>query len=214
MNRTFRDRDHLYIFNEKGYTPLPFLFFGGPMLRILLLIFVVPLAACTTLEVTEVDPDTGLLPSMSGSEASVVVNKPFDIDSRKSLAVATGADFVTGQLKELGFFDEVIDREGLEKAIVAANLTDDIPSVQDRIGLNRAAKFYKPFMWVHFEVRSEGRTDYLQIVLTDPITMEDLFVAERVMDFAWAGVNDQNTFYPVFNALIDYLKDNSETYGK
>lgn len=70
------------------------------------------------------------------------------------------------------------------------------------------------FLWVRWDTRKEGSTEYLQLVLTDPLTLDDYFIAETVFDMVWAGVNDQNNWYPSLNALIDYIRKNSKTYGK
>src|SRR4030067_868418 len=104
--------------------------------------------------------------------------------------------------------------DDLEKRIIAANLATKVPTVADRIGLSNAAKKYKPFMWLRFDTRGGGRDKYSQLVLTDPLTMEDYFITETYLDYFWTGVNDQNNWYPMFNSLVDYIKKNSKTYKK
>lgn len=54
--------------------------------------------------------------------------------------------FVLGQTKALGYFNEVIANEQLEVRIIQTNLGDKVASVRERIGLNNAAKHYKPFV--------------------------------------------------------------------
>jgi hypothetical protein len=49
---------------------------------------------------------------------------------------------------------------------------------------------------------------YLQLIATNPDTLEDVFVSEVHLDFVWAGVNDQNSRYPLFNALIEWMNKN------
>jgi hypothetical protein len=170
------------------------------------------LSACTSLQVVEVDARTGYFPS--STKANAVTSKPVDLDAQKALAVVPNGGFSEGLLTNLGYFDEVITVDELVNRIIAANLTDRVPSITDRIGLNNAAKHYKSFLWLHYESRGTGAQQYRQLVLTDALTMEDYFVSETFLDYIWTGVNDQNNWYPMFNALIDYVKSNSKTYRK
>ena len=124
------------------------------------------------------------------------------------------SEFVTGQVRNINYFAEVITVEELEKRVIAAGLTDKIPVIRDRIGLANAAKFYKPFLWLRFDARGIRPNQYAQLILTDPATSEDYFVTETKLDYLWTGVNDQYNWYPMFNALIDYIKQNSRSYAR
>jgi hypothetical protein len=97
---------------------------------------------------------------------------------------------------------------------VRNGLAEKVPSITDLIGISNAAKYYKPFLWLHAKTHGASRDMYTQFILTDPLTLDDLFIVETHLDFIWTGVNDQNNWYPMFNALIDYIKSNSRTYGK
>lgn len=170
------------------------------------------LCACTQLKVVPVDPQTGHFPT--SNKATVVINEPIDLDERKSLILVASDEFDSAMVKNIGYFDEVISIKELQNQIIAKNLTSKIPSVQDRIGLNNAAKNYKPFLWLKFETRGAGLNKYARYTLIDPLTMKEYFATETHLDRIWAGVNDQNNWYPMLNAFIDYIRQNSKTYGK
>lgn len=178
------------------------------------------LAGCTTMKVVTPDPNTGYFTgSKSGNtktvkKATIIKNVPVDLDSKKQLIVVVGEEFSPQMVKNLGYFDSVVNFKELEELIIKNNLTDAVPDVNSRIGLNKAAKAYKPFLWLHWNTRKDGNKSYQQLVLTDPLTLEDYFVSETYLDYVWAGVSDQNNFYPAFNALVDYIKDNSKTFKK
>ena len=180
------------------------------MYKFITAIFMVFLAGCTNMKVVEPDPQTGLFPATK--TATITKNVEIDLDNKKSLILVPNGDFTGNMVRNIGFFDEVINFEDLEKIIIRENLTDAVPGVGDRIGLNKAAKSYKPFLWLRWDSRKDGIKEYSQLVLTDALTMEDYFVAETYMDYAWAGVNDQNNHYPMFNALVKYLKQHSESF--
>ncbi len=180
------------------------------MKKILLMFFALALSACSSLKIVEIDPNTGYFPTKN--KATIVTKKSFDLDERKSLILVSNSEFEQKQMENIGYFDEVITFEDLESLIVKNNLGDKIPSVKDRIGINNAAKHYKPFMWFRFDTRGTGNQQYAQFILTDPLTLEDYFVTETHLDKMWVGVNDQYNWYPMFNSLIDYIKENSKTY--
>lgn len=183
------------------------------MTRLLsLLLAVLLIDGCTQMKVAEVDPKTGYFPTTV--KASVLTSKPIDLDAKKSLLLIPNQDFVKGQIANVKYFDEIMTFADLEKRIVQANLSDKVPSVRERIGVSNAARHYKPFLWFRYERKGEGRDQRGQFILTDPLTMEDLFVTETALDYVWAGVNDQNNWYPMFNSLIDYIRQNSRTYKK
>jgi len=180
------------------------------MKKISLLVILLFLGACSSLKVVELDKETGFFPSKN--KATVVTNKATMLDKNKSLILVPNSEFEKNQIINIGYFDEVITHEELETLIVKNNLGDQVPSIKDRIGINNAAKYYKPFLWLRFDIRGTGNKQYAQYILTDPLTLDDIFVVETHLDYIWAGVNDQSNWYPMFNALIQYIKDNSETY--
>ena len=59
------------------------------------------------------------------------------------------------------------------------DLTDEIPTIRGRIGLNKVAKAYKSFLWFRYETRRDGNKTYAQYILTDPLTLEDIFITEK-----------------------------------
>ena len=172
----------------------------------------VMLAGCgTQMKVVKLD-DSGHFPTKK--EATVVTSVAVDLDERRGLLVAPNGDFTADMVRNIGYFDEVINFEELEKRIVTNNLTDKVPSLQDRIGINNAARHYRPFLWLHWDSRKDGTKVYQQLKLVDALTLDEYFVAETYLDVIWAGVTDQNNAYPAMNALIDYLRANSATFGK
>lgn len=169
------------------------------------------LLACSSQKVVELDK-TGHYPGRT--TANVILSKPFDLDSRKSLILVPPNDFIKGEVTNMRYFGEVITPDELQTDIVKSGLSEKVPTISDRIGLNNAAKNYKPFLWFHAKNHGAGTDTYSQFILTDPVTLDDLLIVETHLDFIWTGVNDQNNWYPMFNALIDYIKSNSKTYGK
>jgi hypothetical protein len=169
-------------------------------------------ASCSSLKVAQVNPQTGYFPGQK--KAPVVSAEPIDLDSRRDLIVVGKSDFLVGQLQNINYFGEVITVEELEKRIIAAGLTDKVPSVRDRIGLSNAANHYKPFLWLRLNTRGSQPNAYAQFILSDPRVSEDYFVTETKLDYMWTGVNDQANWYPMFNSLIDYIKQNSRSYQR
>jgi hypothetical protein len=170
------------------------------------------LAACgTQMKVAEVDNATGALKSDKGTvtKATVVTSRAASLAKFGGTAYVTnGGEFGVNQLKATNLFTEVLNYDDLQKLIVAKNLQDKVPSVGEPIGLSRLAKVYKPFLWVSFKRITKENKPYLQMIATNPENLEELFVAEVFLDFVWAGVNDQNSRYPLFNAFIEWARKN------
>ena len=187
------------------------------MLRLFVLLAAGLLGACTMMKITTPNPQTGYY--RAEKQAKILVSKPIDLDARKSLILVPycSCQFTKSEVANIHYFDEVIDIEDLEKRIIAANLTDKVPTVRERIGIANAAKYYRPFLWLKYEgaggTGAYGVPNAVHLQLIDPATQEELFVAEVQVDMIWTGVNDQYTWYPLFNALIDYIKANSKTYS-
>lgn len=53
---------------------------------------------------------------------------------------------------------------------------------------------------------------HAQLILTDALNAEDYFVTDTPI--GWNSENDQHNWYPMFNSLIDYIKQNSQSYGR
>ncbi|MDP2713713.1 hypothetical protein [Rheinheimera sp.] len=179
--------------------------------NILLLVLSCCLAACSSMKVAQLDPNTGRFPTKT--TATVIKSEKVDLDSFKSLLLLPDNDFVKGQIANVKYFDKTMTRDDLETLVITNNLTDKVPSVRDKIGINKAYHAYKPFLWLRFETREDNGKTYGQFVLTKPDTLEDIFIVEKHFDYVWAGVNDQNTWYPMFNAIVDYIDENSNTWS-
>lgn len=180
------------------------------MKRLILVSFILLCAACTAGKVAVVSPETGYF--KTSKFANTVTSKDADLDAMKSLLLIPNEDFVKGQIANIMYFDALITIEELEKEIVINNLQDQVPNVQGSIGVNKAYKEFKPFLWFRVDTRGSGTEQYAQFKLTDPETLDDIFVAEIHLDYIWEGVNDQSTWYPLFNELIRYIEKNSSTY--
>lgn len=170
------------------------------------------LAACgTQMKVAEIDPSSGMLKSegAGATKATVITSKAASMASFGGTAfVSNGAEYGVNQMKATKLFTEVLSYDDLQRLVVAKNLQDKVPSISEPIGLSRLAKVYKPFLWVNFKRVTKENKPYLQMVATNPENLDELFVAEVYLDFIWAGVNDQNSRYPLFNAFIEWARKN------
>jgi len=179
------------------------------MKRILVLLIIAGLTACGTVgEVTTRQEDGKFKAS---KEAEVVISKPFDLDSHKSLLVVPNGKYMLGMSENIGYFDKVMKFEDFEMAIIKDNKQEEVGPLSGKIGLSNAYRKYKPYLYIRF-ARNKDKANYLQLKLINPNTAEELFVAETYMDYIWVGVNDRNTFNPLFNAFVNYIKENSKTF--
>jgi len=165
--------------------------------------------ACTYFEVAEIDPATGYI--KANREATIITSKDIELDEFKSLLLISDSEFLKEQVQAIDYFDELMTQADLEKDIIRNNLQEKVPTVRDQIGLNKAYKNYRKFLSFEYDSRGTGTEKYSQFKLVNPGTLEDIFVAEIKLD-AMVGINDQYTCYPLFNALIRYIKNHSKSY--
>lgn len=153
--------------------------------------------------------DKGYLPTQY--KAKIVKSVPVDLDSKKDILLVgiTPLDFHKSQLQNIGYFDKLLTHEELEKIIVQEGLTDRVRTVYGQIGINSAARHYRNFLWWTFEGRQENGKKYLQYKLVDALTLDEYFVVESAVH---GYESDLRNNYPMFNALIDYIKSNSRIY--
>ena len=149
----------------------------------------------------------------ASKKADILVNKPFNLDENKSLLVVPNSPFMKGMVEEIGYFDKVITFDDLEKDIIKDNKQDEVGTLNGKIGINNAYRKYKKFLYLKFDDNKE-KSKRIQLKLVNPEDFDEIFVADTLYDDFWVGVNDQNTFNPLFNALITYIKGNSKTYVK
>lgn len=169
------------------------------------------LVACSNMKVAQLDTATGRFPTKV--QATVVKSEAVNLDTMNALLLLPDHDFIKGQIGNINYFQKMITLEDLETLIIKNDLTDKVPSVRDKIGINKAYKAYKPFLWLRFDTREQDGKTYGQFIITKPDTLEDIFIVEQHLDYVWAGVNDQNTWYPLFNAIVDYIDKNSKTWS-
>ena len=168
------------------------------------------LTSCTVQKVSE-KKETGFFEATK--EAEILVNKPFDLDNNKSLLIVPNNTFTKGMVEKIGYFDRVITFDDLEKEIIKDNKQDEVGSLTEKIGINNAYRKYKKFLYLRFDDNKE-KSKRIQLKLINPENFDEIFVGDTLYDDFWVGVNDQNTFNPLFNALIKYIQTNSKTYKK
>jgi len=176
-----------------------------------LTILIFLLSGCTNLKVANLDPNSGRF--KTDEKATVLKSNKIDLDLKKSLLLVPEHPFIKGQIKNINYFDKTITFSELETLIIKNKLTEKVPSLHNKIGIYKAYNAYKPFLWLRMEIREDGFKRYAQFIITDPKSQEDLFIVEKYLDYIWAGVNDQNTWYPMFNSIVDYIEQNSKTWS-
>lgn len=175
-----------------------------------LLFTVFCIQSCTVMKVSDKNQD-GFF--QSSKKADILVNQAFDLDNNNQLLIVPNNTFMIGMAEKIGYFDRVITFDDLEKEIIKDNKQDEVGPLTGKIGINNAYRKYKKFLFLKFD-DNKNKSKRLQLKLVNPENFDEIFVGDTLYDDFWVGVNDQNTFNPLFNALITYIKANSKTYGK
>ena len=187
--------------------PLPTFNLFMKTLFVPLLVLVFLISSCKALQVSDRNSDGYFEAS---KKAVTKVSVPYELDKNKALILVTDHDFVKGMVGKIGFFGEVITFEDLEKSIIKDNKQEEIGPISGRIGLSNVYKKYKKFLSLTIEFND--KRNKIKLKLINPETFDEIMVAETEFDTVMAGVYDRNTYNPLFNSLIDYIKGNSETF--
>lgn len=170
------------------------------------------LAGCNTIgQPKAIDPATGRIPTqtMFGEGTPVVIkSEKIDLKKYKSFVLALGGDFFRDQTVKLGYFDQVVDREGMEKLLIQNNKSDIVSDVTSLLSWKKIADNYKPFIVLKPDSRSEGNIRYFQLKVIQADTATEVFISEVKMDFIWKGVNDDTVFYPLYNSFLTWMDQN------
>lgn len=182
------------------------------MKNIIIATLLLCLSACggTQFTVVKPDPKTGYFSesaAISLGTADIVESKPRQFEKYQELLVVTAGDFFREEMQLTGYFDRVIDFQELQRIIIKEGLDDEIPQIDGLIGMKKVSDHIGPFLWLRGDQRYEGNDKYVQLILTDPLTAEDVLIAEVVIDI-WVGVFDNNTWYPLLNAVVNWIQAN------
>lgn len=168
---------------------------------------VICLTACGTFEkVTTLDPETGHFPARNKT-VTVMKNIKVNVDTLKTLIIVPNTPYWIEMTKNMKFFNQVMTFSEFESDIIKKGLADKIPTVSDRIGLNRAYKYYRPFVILNLTKVQKDNGWFAGLKLYDPGKVDVIFQNEIWLNLMADGWSDQGTMYPLFNSLLDYLKE-------
>jgi len=171
---------------------------------------IILLTSCGTFEkAAMMNPSTNYFPSKDNKQKSVIVLKkiPVDADTLKTLLVVPTTDYWLQMGQNLKYFEKVLTYDQFQSAIVKEELSEKIPNVSDKVGLNRAYNVYKPFVILNLTKVKKGNGWFAGLTLYDPNRAETIFENEIWLNLMWDGWTDQGTMFPLFNSLLDYLRE-------
>lgn len=171
------------------------------------------LVACIPAKnVAKFDQKTGVIQVEQGKKlgkAEVIKNTKINISKYKEMVFFSSNQYYIEyghkQLKEIGYFEEVMKFDDLEKLVIKNKLQDKVIDLNSQIGLSRLAKNYKPFLWVKLTPYTENNESYMKLTASNAEDAEDIFEART----SWSGSSDESVLYPLYNELSLWIRNNS-----
>lgn len=163
--------------------------------------------------VRNIDPQTGRIETntiIPTQAVSVLKSEKIDFLKYRNLALVLGGDYVVNQIREMNIFNEVVDRQGMEKRLIQEGKDSLVSDVTNLISWKKIYDNYEPFLVIQPDFRDENRTSYFQLKVVTPDNAEEVFFCEIKMDYVWRGVSDEQVFIPCFNAFLDWVDMNKK----
>ena len=154
---------------------------------------------------------TGRIPtgSMYGKiNVNVTKAEACDLKEYKPMILVLGSKFFKDQTAKVGFFEKVVDRQGMEQLLIQEGKSEIVTDVTNLLSWKKIADNYKRFIVLKPDIREEGRHSFAQLKVIQADTAKEVFVAEVKLDFMWKGVNDDTVFYPLYNSFLDWCDKN------
>jgi len=193
-------------------------------LRIWVGIVMFTLSGCvagTTFEVAKIDPATGLFKARKVLDPkNILVEEKIPVQKYKQaiLLLVDGdrskyQEFWKGSFENMGFFDNVLLVDDFERYLIQKNLATQFDDIKSMMTLNKIQKEIGDFLVAQIDYENESDVK-LELKITDPGTGKIVFKAKNIYlfnEYYWTGIDyDGCLFYPVFNEVFKWIKNNSK----
>jgi hypothetical protein len=116
------------------------------------------------------------------------------------------------EMLEISGLSNFVDKTDLENFVIANNLGEKVPSLNNRIGYNQLSKYVGQYLIIATDLRNlVGDWWLFSITVYDPVSSETKFHASKKA-FNFVGM-DKPLLLPVFNALKTWV-DESKSLQK
>lgn len=170
-------------------------------------------------QVIKPNPTTGYFSELKVNKREILISRPLKDVKEYNLVYLRGKEgclagpcynFTKSMLLNLGVFEQVIGTNELEQVIIKGGPSHSVSNITDLVGLNQLSAQIGKFLVVDAsmsQVPGYSGLFQFEVEIKNPTDGETYFHAYR------AGRNytglDNPILYPVFNAIIDWLKDSS-----
>lgn len=187
--------------------------------NIILLYSLILLAGCTTFSPAQIDKKTGYIPIPLEWEITPTISKKIKLADYKKFAVIVVGKydpivykrFWLDSIRNIGYFDEVLDKEGLSSLIFRKNLQEKAINSTDPFNLYKLQKLLGNFLVIKPTFIFKGG-DYYSAEMQVINPKNDVILFKIKNDaFNFSGL-DHPLFYPMLNAFIKWVQENDKNY--
>lgn len=165
-------------------------------------------------KVSTLDSITNRFPALKNRKATIIIAKKINPDTLKSLIVVPEGEYFKEMVTNLKYFEEIKTIEELQNDITKKEVTKEIHNLSSLIALNKAYRFYKPFVVLKINKKKalidNEKTPVYEMFLYDPKSTEYIFHSRIKYDSFIEGEGAKNIMYPLFNSLLDYINEENE----
>lgn len=174
-------------------------------------------SGCTTFEPAKINKKTGYIDSVFKSKPTIT--KKIQVKQYKQMALVVMGDdlkdsyklFWIDSIKNLNYFNRVVDKERLDQWIFQKGFQDRAPGSTDPIALYKLFKLVGNFLIIKPTLYMEENWYVAKLQVITPQNNEIVF---EVKDTAKnIGGLDQPLLYPMLNSFIKWMSDNDQDYN-
>ena len=165
-------------------------------------------------KISSLDSITYRFPALKNKKATIIIAIKTNPDTLKTLIIVPDGTYYKEMINNLKYFEEIRTIEELQNDIHKKALKEEIQNLSSLIALNKAYRYYKPFVILKIKkgkaTIDDKKTAFYEMSLYNPKSTDIIFQSRISYDPFIEGEGAKNIMYPLFNSLLDYLNEQNK----
>jgi hypothetical protein len=165
-------------------------------------------------KVYSLDSISNRFPTSKNKKATTIIATKTNPDTLKTLIIVPEETYYKEMINNLKYFEEIRTIEELQSDIHKKAIKEEIQNLSSLIALNKAYRFYKPFVILKIKkgktIIDDKKTAFYEMSLYNPKSTDLIFQSQIPYDPFIEGEGAKTIMNPLFNSLLDYLNEQNK----